>query len=100
MRKLFILVILCCSADVLGCDMCGCYMGIIPNEKESSIGVYYRYRAYVNDIYAGNSWYPDGGNLRVQHGTHDGSSSDAWLSSYEVYRVTEVRGRYFLHPRL
>ncbi len=100
MKKYLLLLLVCCNVESFACDMCGCYMGIIPREKESSIGIYYRYRAYVNTIYSGNAWYPDGGNLRVEHGTHTGTGSEEWLSSYEVYRVAEVRGRYFLHPRL
>jgi hypothetical protein len=99
-HKLLLPLLILLYTPLFGCDICGCFMGIVPNEKESSIGLYYRYRAYVNSIYSGNTWYPDHGNMRIEHGSSATGENAAWVRGYEVYRVTELRARYFLHPKL
>lgn len=89
------------SFTSFSCDMCGCYMGILPGEKQSAIAVYYRYRAFTNQSYQGNSFYPDNGSLRIQHGNHGitgGTTSS--INSFEIYRVAEIRATYFIHPKV
>ncbi len=83
------------------CDMCGCYMGILPRENESSIAVLYRYRAFTSQSYKGNSWFPDNGNARTQHNTHSASGdTSSYSNSFEIYRVAELRGKYYIHPKI
>ncbi len=83
------------------CDICGCYLGILYGEKQNAIAVYYRYRAFTGQSFKGNSWYPDNGNLRVDNTLH-GSSGGAIANtnSFEIYRVSELRAKYFIHPKI
>ena len=99
------------------CDICGCFMGVVPYERQSSIGLFHRYRAFNGypDLGhrsrlfpAGVSWLApqawNAGSLPGESshlylpgvGHHHGSSPD----DFEVFRVTELRMRWFVHNRL
>lgn len=91
------MVVVFSMTTVTACDVCGAYMGIMPNEKNSFIAVYNRYRAFKGDYFTGsNEMFPDGSYFKTEHAGH----SAAGVSTYEVFRVTELRARYFIHPRV
>lgn len=94
---LLIMVSVLVKSSVTACDICGTYMGIIPNEKNSYIAIFNRYRAFKGETFTGsNAWFPDGAYFKTEHAGHNASG----LSMYEVFRVNEVRARYFVHPRV
>jgi hypothetical protein len=72
-------------------------MGIVPNEKKSFISVFYRYRAFKQDNFNGNVYFPDN-SLRTMQTTHGAHTVDG--GGYEIYRTVDIRGRYFLHKRI
>jgi hypothetical protein len=75
--------------------VCGCYVGVLPYESKNSIALYTRYRAFKNEYYSGaNEWFPDGSLFKTAH-----SSSSEKISSYEVFRAYELRGRWFVRPK-
>jgi len=96
-KLVFILMLLFSITDLLGCDMCGCFMGILPSDRRSFVGTYYRFRSFSGKDVAGSVAFPDG-SLRLAHTDHNGTAIPT--DGYEIYRAVELRGRYYLHPRL
>ncbi len=99
MKKVILLIVafVFAKSAVMACDVCGAYMGIMPNEKNNFISVYNRYRAFKGDYFTGsNKLFPDGSYFKTEHAGHN----TAGISMYEVFRVTELRARYFVHPRV
>lgn len=98
----------------IACDICGCYMGIIPFDNQSQVGVFYRYRSFNgysgqrHNIFPENSQFFNFKNQPVY--MFDENSNQEILSSghshkrnpndYEIYRVAEFRAKYFLHQRV
>jgi len=96
--KLIVLVLLVCfNINAFACEVCGTFMGIVPNEKKSFISVFYRYRAFKQDNFNGNVYFPDN-SLRTMQTTHGAHTVDG--GGYEIYRTVDIRGRYFLHKRI
>lgn len=94
---MLLVVFVLTETTVTACDVCGAYMGIMPNEKNSFIAVYNRYRAFKGDYFTGsNELFPDGSYFKTEHAGHNADG----VSMYEVFRVTELRARYFIHPRI
>jgi hypothetical protein len=83
------------SVGSIACDVCGGMVGILPNENKHSVSLFYRYRAFKNEYFNGNNWFPDGGLLRTEHS----SDAVAGVPSYEVFRVAELRGRLMFHKK-
>ncbi len=84
------------SINVTACDVCGGFGGILPNEDKHSISIFYRYRAFKNQYYNGeNAWFPDGGILKTAHSPAGNQNT----SSYEIFRVAELRGRFLFHKK-
>lgn len=84
-------------SEVLACDMCGCFMGILPSDRRSFIGMNYRFRSFSGESVSGSPLFPDGG-FRIAHADHNGTEPPK--DAFEIYRAVELRGRYYLHPRL
>lgn len=91
--------------EARACDICGCFMGITPYDNQSSVGVLHRYRSFngYQDLHQNSHFLPKGAgifsggpnsNPSGAH-SHNGNPAD-----FEVYRVTEVRAKYFIHQRL
>ncbi|PSR52562.1 hypothetical protein AHMF7605_02985 [Adhaeribacter arboris] len=87
------------------CDICGCFMGITPYDNQSSVGVLHRYRSFngYKSLNQKKHFFPRGGGIFTggpnnepggSH-SHNGNPTD-----FEVYRVTELRGKYFIHQRV
>jgi hypothetical protein len=93
-KYILILGIMCLSFITHACDVCGCYTGVLPYESKNSIGLYSRYRAFKNEYFSGsNEWFPEGSLFKTVH-----SSGTEKVSSYEVFRAIELRGRWFIKP--
>lgn len=96
------MVMLLFSIPTFACDTCGCFMGITPYDNVSSFGIFYRYRSY-NGYFGQNqqffpsrsSFFPPANQTSLTSGEPNGTYGD-----YEIYRTTEIRGRYFLSKRI
>ncbi|HLP14571.1 MAG TPA: hypothetical protein VK177_21750 [Flavobacteriales bacterium] len=120
LKHLLLWLLMVLPVQSMACDMCGCYMGITPYDNQSSIQVLHRYRAF-NGYYGMNhehAWFPEVKSAlipaistpakpiavnQVRHGgqQHDDVEGTAFSNTdYEVYQVSELRGKYFLSQRL
>ncbi|MCA8829342.1 transporter [Hymenobacter pini] len=109
MKKTLLLVIPLLLLAVAGraCDICGCFMGITPYDNQSGFALMHRYRVFNGYQSYGQQpqFFPAGARPfisrplnHVDEGfrhSHKGDPSD-----YEIYRVVELRGKYFLSKRL
>ncbi|MES2419061.1 MAG: hypothetical protein V4541_12805 [Bacteroidota bacterium] len=84
------------------CDICGCFMGLTPYNNQSNFGLLYRYRSFNGYLGQNHAAFPNGGSFFIPKDDktaplteHNGNPDD-----YELYRAMEVRGRYFIHPRI
>jgi hypothetical protein len=101
----------------MACDICGCYMGLTPYNNFSSVGVYYRYRAFNGYPIANQSHqlfpssvFRQNKTAKLMHGgiDHDLPAPDDQealdslfpAKDYELYRVYELRAKFFIHKRL
>lgn len=97
------------------CDICGTFIGITPYDNQSALQFQHRYRIYSGYPIAGQSpqffpagaWKkvspaarPDGGMQQLRHGSHTTAGNAYAREDYEAYRSYELRGKYFLHPRI
>ncbi len=100
--KILIILLLCSSTSLFACDICGCFMGITPYDNQSSFGVLYRYRSYHGYNGQSQQIFPPYSSFSPVKGKNNfpPSSHNGLYSDYEVYRTTELRGRYFLQKRL
>ena len=111
--SLFILFI-SFNFKTLACDICGCYMGIIPYDNQSQIGVLYRYRSFngysdqVHKLFPHNSRFfnfnskpvyifDENLNQEISSSAHSHQKNP---EDYEIYRVAELRAKYFIHQRV
>jgi hypothetical protein len=87
---------------VSACDLCGCFMGLTPYDNQSSVTWLHRYRAYHGYSGQPHDVMPTGapGLLRVEHDGHDHGTTAPDPTDFEIYRVDELRARWFLTKRL
>jgi hypothetical protein len=97
-----LVLLLCCSLNAMGCDICGCFMGLTPYDNQSSFGVLYRYRSFNGYSGQKHATFPAGSHFFFPTDSrnapltgHNNNPTD-----YELYRTMEIRGRYFLHQRI
>ncbi|MCX8081001.1 MAG: transporter [Bacteroidia bacterium] len=86
------------------CDVCGCFMGIIPFETFHQISLLHRYRVFngYREHHRKFSFFP-GGAYKIAHGGHNhGPDSMITYSShdFESFKIFELRARVFALPRL
>ncbi len=101
--SIFLTVLIILSAsNLFACDICGCFMGITPYDNQSSFSFLHRYRSFSGYVGQNQHFFPSGSHFFPtgnQHNApiteHNGDPSD-----YEVYRATEIRGRYFLSKKI
>ena len=89
------------------CDICGCFMGITPYDNQSSFMLMHRYRVFngYQALGQAHSLFPAGG--RPVASTALNSDNDGYRhshrgdpSDFEIFRVLELRGKYFLARRV
>lgn len=108
MKKLLLLFLLVALGEVpaRACDVCGCFMGITPYDNQSGFSLMHRYRVFNGYSLLGQSpqFFPSGARLftpSTLNGddgythSHKGDPTD-----FEVFRVVELRGKYFLSRRV
>lgn len=114
MKKYLIPIILFIhlSLNLFACDLCGCYMGITPYDNQSSFGLYHRYRSFNGYAEANQqpNFFPktalqnSGNNFPSQLPTlkHGDSHQTRTYSEndFEIYKVIELRAKYFVHQRI
>lgn len=105
MKQLFFSAIFSITVLVSqACDVCGCFMGIVPYDNQSSISLMHRYRVFNGyRAYEQHGHFFPSGAYKTMHGEHGGDSlvSKKHLSSdYESYKVYELRLKYFIHERI
>jgi hypothetical protein len=85
MKRIFLLLIsFSIYGSAIGCDLCGCFTGVLPNTNASFIGTRVRYRTFSGEHH---------------HASTSGSASSD-ETSRETYISTDLMGRYFIRPRL
>ncbi|MET4107095.1 hypothetical protein [Hymenobacter sp. UYP22] len=108
-KKVLLLVLPLLLGAALGhaCDICGCFMGITPYDNQSGFALMHRYRVFNGYQSYGQKpqFFPAAARpfvpRHLNHTTadfrhaHNGDPND-----YEIYRVVELRGKYFLSKRL
>ncbi|WP_426490914.1 hypothetical protein [Hymenobacter sp. 102] len=89
------------------CDVCGCFMGITPYDNQSGFSLMHRYRVFNGYQRYGQQpqFFPAGSrpffSTPLSHvdddfrHSHKGDASD-----YEIFRVMELRGKFFLSKRV
>lgn len=87
----------------LACDVCGCFMGIVPYDNQSSISFMHRYRVFNGyRTYQQHSTFFPAGAYKTNHGGH---SIDSVITrnysskDFESFKVFELRIKYFFHQR-
>jgi len=103
MKQFFVGLILCIGLNTFACDVCGCFMGIVPYDNQSSIGLMHRYRAFNGyRHYQSKSKMFVPGSFKTMHGDHEHDSIVRNYSSadYETFKVFELRVKYFIHRKV
>jgi hypothetical protein len=74
-----------------GCDVCGIFLGLQPNDRTSTIGLWYRMR------YLEGRFQP----APLASGTKHGGAADIPASTHRIesYQALEVRGEFWLGER-
>lgn len=110
----FFIVFLFYANSSVACDICGCYMGITPYDNQSTFGVFYRYRAFngyagqKHHLFPHNSKFfnynpkpvyvlDENTNQELATSKHSHKKNP---DDYEIYRVAELRAKYFIHQRI
>lgn len=92
--------------DLAACDICGNFMGLTPYDNQSQLSLFHRYRVFNGyRNYQQRSVFFVPGAYRTAHGPVNAGDSMVTISThsskdYESYKVFELRGKYFLSPRL
>jgi hypothetical protein len=102
-QKLLVLACFICVQFSIACDVCGCFMGIVPYDNQSSIALMHRYRVFngYRNYQHHSSYFPVG----AYKTTHGGHSTDSIITrnysskDYESFKVYELRMKYFFHQR-
>lgn len=100
----FLKLILC--YQLAACDICGNFMGLTPYDNQNQLSLFHRYRVFNGyRNYQQRSVFFVPGAYRTAHGPGTGGDSVVTFSThsakdYESYKVFELRGKYFLSPRL
>lgn len=81
LRTLMLGAMLCASLWATACDICGIYLGVLPNDRRSTVGLFWRSR-----LMSGTTFVPATSTLlQLKHGDH----AEAGVPSVEV-PITEL----------
>lgn len=102
--RVSLLAALLISVRAFGCDLCGCYIGVLPYDNQSAIGLMHRYRIFSGYSTVNGTIFPSGAYrvspaMSALHGTGTGTTTPS-SKDFESYKVVELRGKWFVHPRL
>ena len=109
MKKMFFLLglMLLMAQPGRACDICGCFMGITPYDNQSGVSLMHRYRIFNGyqqhdqppqfSPQGAKSFFPSALN-DVSPGYNHSHKADP--TDFEVFRVLELRGKYFLAKRV
>lgn len=103
-RLLFVFLLFASPVILSACDLCGCFIGVLPYDNQSSFSFQHRYRVFSGYSRSTGMLFPSGAyrvappNGSVLHGTMQTSSHSA--ADFESYKVFELRGKWFIHPRI
>lgn len=102
MKTKLIIILLFTSFKAISCDICGCFMGITPYDNQSSFGIHYRYRSYHGYVGQNQQFFPKGSSYfpTANQKIYDQAEHGNNLNDYELYRTTELRGRYFAQKNI
>jgi hypothetical protein len=103
MKTIVFFVFLLANAAYYSCDVCGCFMGIIPYETYHQISFLHRYRVFNGYREYGRrpQFFPNGA-YKVMHGNHGSTDTTDVLHSsndFESFKVFELRARIFFLKR-
>lgn len=97
---------LCLNLNFFACDICGSFMGITPYDNQSQISLLHRYRVFNGyRNYQQRSAFIVPGAYRTMHDPSAGygdslvSIHNHSAKDYETFKVLELRGKCFVHPR-
>lgn len=76
------------SISDIGCDLCGCYMGIDPNYHLNIVGLRFHTFKFVTEAHTTESL------AQNDHPDHEGTQSA------EYYNNLELFGRYYITPKI
>ncbi len=97
MTRYFVLsVVLCASLWATACDVCGIYLGVLPNDRRTSVGLFWR-----NRLMRGTTMLPNTSSLLLaKHGDHaaEGVPSTE-VPMTELVNVLELRADLRLTQR-
>jgi hypothetical protein len=105
MKYFFYLGLYCLLLNpIKACDVCGCFMGILPFENHHQISILHRYRVFNGyREYRHRSRYFPTGAYKAMHGNHGTNDTGEVVYSsndFESFKIFELRGRIFLRKRL
>jgi hypothetical protein len=103
LKKFFFIFFALSTGNFLACDLCGCFLGVVPYDNQSSIAFMHRYRVFngYRNYQQQSHYFPAGAYKTTHGGTHDTVVTRNYSSAdYESYKVFELRGKYFIHKRL
>lgn len=100
------LVLFLFSLKTFACDLCGSFMGITPYDNQSQITLLHRYRVFNGyRNYEQTSRFINAGAYKTMHdpsiiaGDSLTEIKNYSRKDYETFKVIELRGKYFIHPR-
>lgn len=106
MKFFRVTVILFFSLPLFACDLCGSFMGITPYDNQSQVSLLHRYRVFNGyRNYQQTSRFIAPGAYKSMHDPMvSGSDSSTIIHNhsskdYESYKIIELRGKCFFHPR-
>ena len=95
------------SLYVIGCDVCGNFMGITPYSNQNSISFLHRYRVFNGyRHYQNTSQFFPANAYRAMHGSPNNTDSSKTITNtysskdFESYKVFELRAKYFVANRI
>ncbi|CAN5909524.1 hypothetical protein BH11BAC7_BH11BAC7_05760 [soil metagenome] len=103
--RVAVLTVLCLlrHINVSGCDICGCFIGVLPYDNQSSIGIMHRYRIFSGyPSISRGTLFPQGA-YRLSNPPsvlHTGHTTTLAPDDFESYKVIELRGKLFIHERV
>lgn len=106
MKFLRVTILLFFSFPIFACDLCGSFMGITPYDNQSQLCILHRYRVFNGyRNYQQKSRFIEPGAYKTMHDPgllnqdSSGITKNHSSKDYESYKIIELRGKCFFHPR-